>query len=401
MDIQSELLARVSVPHPGLKQGPIYLDYNATTPVDPRVLEAIWPMLSLQFGNPSSTHTYGQAAHDALLQARNQVTVLLNCAPDELVFTGCGSESDTLALRGVVLACRAQGRQRIHIITQVTEHPAILKTCSALERLYDVRVTYLPVDGYGQIRLHDLETAITPETVLVSIMHANNETGTLQPITKIAEIAHRHGILVHTDASQSVGKVPTNVEALSVDLLTLAGHKLYAPKGIGALYVRRGLPLKPAIYGGGQEHGRRAGTENVPYIVGLGKAAELAQEELTTSQQRLGLLRDRLHDLLLEGLPGRVYLNGHPTERLPNTLNVSIAGVSGEQVLTALPEIASSTGSACHEGKTEPSSVLLAMGIKPELALGALRLTLGRWSTLAEVEGAAALIIRTVCTQLS
>lgn len=399
METESELFASASVPHPGLKRGPIYLDYNATTPVDPRVLEVLWPLLSLQFGNPSSTHIYGQTAHKALANARNQVSALLNCASDELVFTGCGSESDTLALRGVALACRMQGRQRVHIITQVTEHPAILKVCSALERLYGVRVTYLPVDRYGQIQLHELEAAITPETVLVSIMHANNETGTLQPIAKIAEIAHRQGVLVHTDASQAVGKVSTNVEELGVDLFTLAGHKLYAPKGIGALYVRRGLQLEPAIYGGGQENGRRAGTENVPYIVALGKAAELAREELTISQHRLALLRDRLYALLQEGLPGRLDLNGHPTERLPNTLNVSISGVIGEQILAALPEIASSTGSACHEGKIEPSSVLLAMGIEPDQALGALRLTLGRWSTLEEVEQAATLIIRAVLAQ--
>lgn len=379
--------------HPGLRDGPIYLDYNATTPVDPAVAEAMWPYLAQHFGNPSSAHGYGRAAHEAIAIARAQVADLLACEPGEIVFTGGGSESDNLAIRGVALARRASGN---HIITQVTEHPAVLNTCRALERLHGFRVTYLPVDQYGRVRLEDIESAISDQTVLITIMHANNETGTLQPISQIAAIAHRHGALLHTDASQSVGKIVTRNNDLGVDLLTIAAHKLYAPKGIGALYVRRGVQLEPLIYGGGQEVGRRAGTENLAYSVGLGAACSLARAQLAESESRLRALRDQLYARLNASLPGRVHLNGHPSERLPNTLNVSIDGVIGEEVLAATPEIASSTGSACHEGNTDPSEVLIAMGCSRERALGALRLTLGRWSTAGEIERAARLIAKTV-----
>lgn len=379
--------------HPGLRDGPIYLDYNATTPVDPAVAEAMWPYLAQHFGNPSSAHGYGRAAHEAIAIARAQVADLLACEPGEIVFTGGGSESDNLAIRGVALARRASGN---HIITQVTEHPAVLNTCRALERLHGFRVTYLPVDQYGRVRLEDIESAISDQTVLITIMHANNETGTLQPISQIAAIAHRHGALLHTDASQSVGKIVTRNNDLGVDLLTIAAHKLYAPKGIGALYVRRGVQLEPLIYGGGQEAGRRAGTENLAYSVGLGAACSLARAQLAESESRLRALRDQLYARLNASLPGRVHLNGHPSERLPNTLNVSIDGVIGEEVLAATPEIASSTGSACHEGNTDPSEVLIAMGCSRERALGALRLTLGRWSTAGEIERAARLIAKTV-----
>ncbi|MFL5706118.1 MAG: cysteine desulfurase family protein [Ktedonobacteraceae bacterium] len=379
--------------HPGLQNGPIYLDYNATTPVDPAVVEAMLPYLSTHFGNPSSTHRYGQAAHQALDLARQQVAQLLGCAPGEVIFTGGGSESDNLAIRGIALARRASGN---HIITQVTEHPAVLNICRALERLHDFRVTYLPVDEYGRVRPADVAAALGPQTILISIMHANNETGTLQPLAAIAEMAHRHGVLLHTDAAQSVGKVPTRVMELGVDLLTVAGHKLYAPKGIGALYVRQGLQLEPVIYGGGQEGGRRAGTENIAHMVALGTACMLAQEQLAESRLRIRRLRDQLQQCLNTFLPGSVHLNGHESERLPNTLNVSIDGVIGEEVLAAIPEIASSTGSACHEGSTDPSAVLTAMGLCRERALGALRLTLGRWSSEEEVERAAILLAETV-----
>lgn len=379
--------------HPGLQDGPIYLDYNATTPVDPAVAEAMWPYLALHFGNPSSAHDYGRAAHEAIAIARAQVADLLACEPGEIVFTGGGSESDNLAIRGVALARHTQGN---HIITQVTEHPAVLNACRALERLHGFRVTYLPVDRYGRVSLEHIEAAISDQTVLITIMHANNETGTLQPISQIADIAHRHGALLHIDASQSVGKIATRVNDLDVDLLTIAAHKLYAPKGIGALYVRRGVQLEPLIYGGGQEAGRRAGTENLAYSVGLGAACSLARAQLAESEPRLRALRDQLHARLNACLPGRVHLNGHPSERLPNTLNVSIEGVIGEEVLAATPEIASSTGSACHEGNTDPSAVLIAMGCSRERALGALRLTLGRWSTMDEIERAARLIAKTV-----
>ncbi|HEU5230720.1 MAG TPA: cysteine desulfurase family protein [Ktedonobacteraceae bacterium] len=379
--------------HPGLRDKPIYLDYNATTPVDPKVVDAMLPYLSSHFGNPSSTHAYGHATHQAIQTAREQVATLLHCAPGEIIFTGCGSESDTLAIRGAALASQEKGN---HIITQVTEHPAVLRICQALTHWHGFRVTCLPVDACGQVDPADVEAAIDDRTVLVSIMHANNETGTLQPVAEIARIAHRHGALMHTDASQSVGKIAVDVAELGVDLLTVAGHKLYAPKGIGALYVRQGLQLEPAIYGGGQEAGRRAGTENTAFMVALGAASVLAQQQLATSQQRLQELRDRLQALLEHALPGTVHLNGHPVERLPNTLNVSIDGVIGEAVLAATPALASSTGSACHEGNTEPSAVLLAMGLSRERSLGALRLTLGRWSTAEEVELAARLLAQTV-----
>jgi len=379
--------------HPGLRDGPIYLDYNATTPVDPIVVEAMLPYLSTHFGNPSSTHRYGHVTRQAIESARKQVAQLLGCTSGEIIFTAGGSESDNLAIRGVALARREYGN---HIITQVTEHPAVLNICSALERLHGLRITYLPVDAYGRVSPADVEAAIDEQTILVTIMHANNETGTLQPIAEIAEIAHRHGALVHTDAAQSVGKIPTRVEDLGVDLLTVAGHKLYAPKGTGALYVRRGVQLEPVIYGGGQESGRRAGTENIAHMVALGAASMLAQEQLAESQPRLKRLRDRLEQNLVEFLPGSVNLNGHRSERLPNTLNISVDRVIGEEVLAATPEIASSTGSACHEGSTDPSAVLMAMGLSRERALGALRLTLGRWSTEDEVERAARLLARTV-----
>lgn len=379
--------------HPGLEGGPIYLDYNATTPVDPRVVEAMFPYLSLHFGNPSSTHRYGIETKRAVGTAREQVASLLGCSSAEITFTGGGSESDNLAIRGVALAKRGSGN---HIITQVTEHPGVINLCRALERLHGFRVTYLPVDSSGRVSPAAVEDAITDATVLITIMHANNETGTLQPIAEIAEIAHRHGVLMHTDAAQSVGKISVRIAELRVDLLTVAGHKLYAPKGIGALYVRQGIELEPIIYGGGQEAGRRAGTENIAYIVALGAASVLAEEQLAESKIRIQHLRDTLHRRLETYLPGIVHLNGHSTERLPNTLNVSIERVIGEEVLAATPEIASSTGSACHEGSTEPSAVLMAMGMTRGRALGALRLTLGRWSTEEEIERAATLLARTI-----
>ena len=382
--------------HSGLHDGPIYLDYNATTPVDPDVVEAMLPYLSLHFGNPSSTHRYGQETHVAVQMAREQVGQLLGCALEEIIFTGGGSESDNLAIRGVALARQQRGK---HIITQETEHPAVLNTCKALERHHGFRVTYLPVDAYGRVNPADVESAIDEQTILITIMHANNETGTLQPIAEIAEIAHRHGTLLHSDAAQSVGKIPVQVDELGVDLLTIAGHKLYAPKGIGALYVREGIQLEPVIYGGGQEGGRRAGTENIAYMVALGTACALAKEQLGVSQARLQHLRDSLQQALEERLPGMIHLNGHSTLRLPNTLNISVDRVIGEEVLAATPGIASSTGSACHEGSTEPSAVLMAMGLSRNRALGALRLTLGRWSTEEEIEQAAVLLAQTIDSQ--
>ena len=383
--------------HPALEHGPIYLDYNGTTPVDPRVVEAMLPYLTIHFGNPSSTHFYAHVPHTAIETAREQVARLLSCTPAEIIFTAGGSESDALAIRGAALARQAYGK---HLITQMTEHPAVLATCRQLVRLHGFRVTSLPVDATGRVRPGDVEAAIDDQTTLVSIMHANNETGTLQPIAEIAEIAHRHGALMHTDASQSVGKMAIDVAALGVDLLTVAGHKLYAPKGVGALFVRRGVQLEPVIAGGGQERGLRAGTENIAAIVALGTACEIAGRSVPQEQKRLAALRDVLHQRLAESLPALVSLNGHPTEHLPNTLNVSIEGVIGEKVLAATPEIAAATGSACHAGSTLPSEVLLAMGVKRSRALGTLRLTLGRWSTSEEVEQAALLLTQTVRTML-
>lgn len=379
--------------HPGLLSGLIYLDYNATTPVDPAVVEAMLPYLTTHFGNPSSLHRYGYSMHNVSEMARAQVAKLLGCSPAEITFTGGGSESDNLAIRGTALALRERGN---HIITQVTEHPAVLNTCQALERLHGFRVTYIPVDAYGRVNPADIEAAIDDSTVLITVMHANNETGTLQPVAEIARLAHKYGVAMHTDAAQSVGKIATLVDDLGVDLLTIAGHKLYAPKGIGALYTRFDVQLEPVIYGGGQEAGRRAGTENVAYMVGLGAACELAREHLAESHTRLRTLRQKLHQLLDAALPGRVHLNGHETERLPNTLNVSIDGIVGEEVLAATPEIAASTGSACHEDSTDPSPVLMAMGFTRARALGALRLTLGRWTTEDDIEQAARLLAKTV-----
>src|SRR6266568_1744521 len=381
------------ITHPGLEHGPIYLDYNATTPIDPVVVEAMLPYLSEHFGNPSSSHSYGYRAHQAIDAARVQGAQLLGCTAKEITFTGGGSESDNLAIRGIALAYQKKGN---HIITQITEHPGVLKACHALERLHGFRVTYLPVDSSGCVNTGEVEAAIDDKTVLITIMHANNETGTLQPIAEIAKIARKHGVLLHTDAAQSVGKIPVRVEELGVDLLTVAGHKLYAPKGIGALYSRHGLNLEPIMYGGGQESGRRAGTESVANIVALGTACLLAQEQLSESQVRLHHMRDKLQRLLEQYIPGRIHLNGHRTERLPNTLNISVDGVVGEEVLAITPEIASSTGSACHEGNTDPSPVLMAMGISRERALGAMRLTLGRWSTEEEIERAARLLARSI-----
>ncbi len=379
--------------HPGLEHGPIYLDYNATTPIDPAVVEAMLPYLSKHFGNPSSSHSYGFEAHQAVELARSQVAQLVGCASNEIIFTGGGSESDNLAIRGIAVAYQYKGN---HIITQITEHPAVLKACDALERLHGFRVTYLPVNKSGQVRCEDVEAAIDDKTILITIMHANNETGTLQPVSEIAKIARMRGVLVHTDAAQSVGKIPVHVEELGVDLLTIAGHKLYAPKGIGVLYCRHNLELEPVIYGGGQEAGRRAGTESVAHIVALGMACLLAQENLSQSQIRLRSLRDKMQYLMEEFVHADIQLNGHVTERLPNTLNISVDGVIGEEVLKITPEIASSTGSACHEGSTDPSSVLMAMGLSRAHALGAMRLTLGRWSSEEEIGRSARLLAKSI-----
>ena len=370
--------------HPALVDGPIYLDYNATTPVDPRVVEAALPYLTDYFGNPSSGHRYSAEPRAALAEARAEVAHLIGAQPDSVIITGSGSEADALAIQGSVLASDST-----HMISQVTEHPAVLGACETLSRQHGIKTTYLPVDAYGRVAPDDLRKALTQPTGLVSIMYANNETGVLQPIAELAAIAHEHGALLHTDAAQAVGKIPVDVAELDVDLVTVVGHKMYAPKGIGALYVRPGVRLEPLVRGGGQEHGLRAGTENTAWAVAFGAAARIAGSELVDEGNRLRGLRDRLFQRLVDQLPGRVQLNGHLTQRLPNTLNVTIGGVRGDDLLASCPQVAASTGSACHTGTTEPSPVLLAMGCSADRALGALRLTLGRWTSQADVDEAA------------
>ncbi len=365
---------------------PIYLDYNATTPIDPAVRAAMLPFLDEHFGNPSSAHSYGKATAAAVTIARAEVASLIGAQPDEIVFAGGGSEVSNHAIKGAVLWTKFAGRARPHVITCAIEHPATLVTCEAIRR-WDCDVTFLPVDGFGRVDPDAVRKAITANTALVSIMHSNNEVGTLQPVAAIAAIAHEHGLLVHTDAAQSLGKLPMNVETLGVDLLTIVGHKLYAPKGSAALYIRRGVNLEPLIHGAGHESGRRAGTENVPYIVGLGAACRIATSNLPVEEPRLRRLRDQLH----AGL-GDVVLNGHRTEQLPNTLNVSFAGRIGAELLAAIPEIAASTGSACHEGRVKLSRVLLAMGVSPEAGQGAVRFSVGRFTTEDEVERALKLV---------
>jgi cysteine desulfurase len=381
--------------HPGLARGPIYLDYNATTPVDPRVADAALPYLTTYFGNPSSVHGYAAEPCRALAGARAAVAALIGAAPGEVVFTAGGSEADSLAIRGAVLASGSPAGAQV--ITQPTEHPAVLQACAALARLHGVQVSYLPTGGDGRVDPSVLAAAITPRTVLVSVMTANSETGVLQPVRELAAVAREHGVLFHTDAAQAAGKIGIDVNDLGVDLLTIAGHKMYAPKGIGALYVRAGVPLEPLVYGGGQERGLRAGTENVALAVALGEAARLAAADLAGGgPQRLRELRDLLHRRLKELLPGLVRLNGHPQRRLPGTLNVSITGVRGDRVLAAASGVAAATGSACHAGSAEPSAVLLAMGYDQDRAASALRLTLGRWTTAQEAETAAAEIAAAV-----
>ena len=377
-----------------MSEKPIYLDYNATTPIDPDVREAMLPYLGEHFGNPSSSYAYGHRAKEAVDTARGQVAALIGAASDEIIFSSGGSESDNQAIIGVALANAERGN---HVITSRIEHPAVINTCRYLEERLGFRITYLPVDSNGLVNPEDVRNAITSDTILITIMHANNEVGTIEPIEEIGKIAQEREILFHTDAAQSCGKIEIDVNRLHIDLLTVAGHKIYAPKGVGVLFVRTDTSIDSFIHGAGQEQGRRAGTENVPYIVGLGAACRIAGEALAHYQKETKLLRDRLHAKIETGLGRkRVRLNGHPEQRLPNTLNISIKGIVGEELLRQIPEVAASTGAACHAGSTEPSSVLLEMGIDRETALGALRLTLGRWSTQKDIDTAGELIIERV-----
>ncbi len=358
----------------------IYLDYNASTPIAPAVAAAMRPFLDDHYGNPSSGHWAATTAKAALETARGQVATLLGCDNDEIVFTSGGSEANNFALKGAFYAWRGKGD---HIITTRVEHPAIIEPCRFLER-QGARVTYLPVDGAGRIDPDDLRRAITPRTILVTIMHANNEVGTIEPIEECARIARERGVLLHTDAAQSVGKIFTEVDRLGVDLLSIAGHKLYAPKGVGALFVRRGVRLEPLIHGAGHEGGRRAGTESALLAVGLGKACELARD--LAPMARTLSLRDHFWSELQRRFGSGVVLNGHPAHRLPNTLNVSFVGRIGAEVLAGLDGVAASTGSACHSGRIELSPVLAAMGVAPEVGMGAVRFSLGRPTTRQDID---------------
>ena len=369
---------------------PIYLDYNATTPIDPEAAEAMLPFLYGHFGNPSSSHPYGLDARMSVEKARAQVASLLNCRPGELIFTSGGTESNNYAIKGAALAHKDRGD---HIITSAIEHPAVLEVCSWLsERGF--RITVLPVDSSGMVNPADLAHAIDDRTILVSIMHANNEVGTIQPIQELAEIVHQHGAIMHTDAAQSVGKIPVEPSRLGVDLLSVAGHKVYAPKGIGVLYIRAGVSLEKFMHGAGHEGGHRAGTENVLEMVGLGKACQVAERDLEKNQVTYQDRRDQLHSLLESNLGGQILrLNGHPHIRLPNTLNLSFYRIRANALLDRIAhQVAASAGAACHADSVTISSVLQAMQVPVDWAMGAVRFSIGRGTTPEMIEQAASVV---------
>ena len=371
----------------------IYLDYNATTPIDPAVAEAMLPYVHGFFGNPSSGHAFGLAAREGVDLARQQVAGMLGCSADNLIFTSGGTEANNHAIKGVA---GAYGHRGHHVITSAVEHPAVTEVCGYLES-QGIRTTYLPVDEYGMVDPRQVEEAITPETVLVTIMHANNEVGAIQPIAEIADIAHRHGALVHSDCAQSIGKIPVKVDDLGVDLLSVAGHKLYAPKGIGALYIRPGVRLEKFMHGANHEGNRRAGTENVILMAGLGKACELIERNLPDYAGHMAAMRDRLEQgILASGHDVRV--NGHPTERLPNTCSIGFRGLEADRILASLPTVAASAGAACHSDQVELSHVLEAMRVPAGYAMGTLRLSVGRFTTDEEIDRALAEITGVVAT---
>ena len=370
---------------------PIYLDYNATTPVDPEVAAVMLPYLQEHFGNPSSSHPYGRRTKAALETARGQVAALLQCRPEEIVFTSGGSESNNYAIKGAAFANRARGN---HIITSAVEHPAVTEVCRYLAR-QGFTVTYLPVDADGQVSPEMLAAAIRPETTLVSIMHANNEVGTIQPIESIASITRARNILLHCDAAQSVGKIPVEVPRLGVDLLSVAGHKLYAPKGVGALYIRKGIQLEQLIHGANHESNRRAGTENVLLNVGLGKACEIAGRDLKRNMAHLQAMRDRL----FEGLrreAGAIRLNGHPRERLPNTLSIGFENIEANRLIAQMPHLAVSAGAACHADAVTVSQTLAAMQVPLSAAMGTIRFSTGKYTTAEEIDAALEIIASAV-----
>lgn len=363
---------------------PIYLDYNATTPHDPEVIEAMRPFFEEEFGNPSSSHYYGSKPKQAVATAREQVAALLNCQPQEIIFTSGGTESNNFAIIGCAEALRHRGQ---HIITSQIEHPAVIEVCRFLE-IAGFVITYLPVDEFGRVNTAEVEAAIQAETILVSIMHANNEVGTIEPVKQISELARKYDIVVHTDAAQSVGKIPVDVNQLGVDLLSIAGHKLYAPKGVGALFIRQGLGPTKLMHGAGQEMGVRPGTENVMEIAGLGKACEIARRDLEKNRLHMQAMRDRLY----EGLKKKcepVKLNGDLHKRLPNTLSISFRNLEANKILDEIAAtVAASAGAACHSDTVEVSAVLEAMNVPLEWAQGTLRLTTGRMTTAADIEKA-------------
>jgi cysteine desulfurase len=366
----------------------IYLDHNATTPVAPEVVEAMRPYWEERYGNPSSSHGPGRIAKHALEEARCQAAELLGCLPTEVVFTSGGTESNNAIIKGVAHSLSEKGR---HIITTTIEHPAVTNPCLFLRR-QGYEVTFLPVDSTGQVDPSAVKGAIRSTTILISVMHANNETGTVQPIAEIGALAREADVVFHTDAAQSAGKIPVRVSELNADFLSLAGHKMYAPKGVGALFIRDGMTIEPFMHGAGQESGRRAGTENVALAVALGRACDLAREMMSEGIEVIHRLRDRLHELLAAHIQGLV-LNGHPTARLPNTLNVSPPGVNGGMLLDGVPEICASTGAACHDRSLRLSHVLEAMQVPEDVGRGAVRLSLGRTNTEAEIETAAQMIV--------
>lgn len=376
---------------------PIYLDYNATTPVAPEVIDAIRPFLAEHFGNPSSSHVYGLTARQAVVQGRASVAALIHAREDEIIFTGSATEANNLALFGVASAL---GQTRRHLVVSAIEHPAVMHPAQHLREMgWDLSV--VPVDSYGRVDPQAVAAAMRPDTGLVSIMHANNEVGTIQPIAEIARLIKPAGTLLHTDAAQSAGKVDLDVDALGADLLTLAGHKFYATKGVGALYVRRGTPIKPILFGADQEHGLRPGTESVPLVVGMGAAARLARERLPAITEKLRTLRDMLHERLASAVPG-LMLNGHPTERLPNTLHVSFSGIVGRELLSRLNgRVAASVGSACHSNADKVSDVLAAMGYSADRAQTAVRLSVGWMTTPEEIEAAVTVLSEAVTDLLA
>jgi cysteine desulfurase NifS len=378
---------------------PIYLDYNATTPIAREVADEMAPFLYDFFGNPSSSHPYGIQAKTAVEKARHQVAKAIHSESDELIFTSGGTESNNAAIRGYVLANRQKGH---HIITSAIEHPAVLEVCRYLETQGCI-VTYLPVDRFGLVDPKDLEEAIIPETILVSIMHANNEVGTIQPIRQLAEISHQHGAVFHTDAAQTLGKHPLDVQELGVDLLSIAGHKLYAPKGVGALFVRRGVKLQKIMFGANHESDRRPGTENVLEIVGLGKAAEIAQRDLESNMDHFQRMRDRLHASLGTALPeGSFVLNGHPELRLPNTLSLGFYKLEANTLLASIGDkVAASAGAACHSGDINLSYVLKAMGVPVEYAMGTVRFSVGRRTKPEEIDRSVEIISGAIITMMS